>query len=108
MNYQQTFTQLTSDESSPVHKIANSVSLLAVAPSFDTSKLDDSRRLKAGTGTVIELPFQAHPMPSAVWKFKNGDLPDRKRFKEDTKPGMTSLSMSRVNSLPLCCVMSDK
>ena len=78
-------------------KLKNSVSLVAVAPSFDTSKLDDSRRLKAGTGTVIEIPFQAHPMPSVAWKFKNGDLPDRKRFKEDTKTNMTSLSISKVS-----------
>ena len=73
-------------------------SSVSVAPSFDKKKVEETRRLKAGTSTVIEIPFQAHPMPKAIWKFKNGDLPDARRFKMDTKKGMTTLSMSKVFS----------
>ena len=73
------------------------MSCLLVAPSFDRKQFEDTRRLKAGTSTVIEIPFQAHPMPTVVWKFKNGELPDSRRFREDTIMGMTSLSMSKVH-----------
>ena len=73
-------------------------SSIPVAPSFDKKKVEETRRLRAGTSTVIEIPFQAHPMPKAIWKFKNGDLPDARRFKMDTKKGMTTLSMSKVFS----------
>ena len=67
-----------------------------MAPSFDKKKVEETRRLKVGTSTVIEIPFQAHPMPKAVWKYKNGALPDSRRFKVDTKKGITTMSMSKV------------
>ncbi len=67
-----------------------------MAPSFDKSALEDTLRLHAGTATKVEIPFQGHPAPTVTWRFKNGDLPDSRRFKEDTARGKTILSMSKV------------
>ncbi len=68
-----------------------------MAPSFDRKKVEETRRLHAETSTVIEIPFQAFPMPKAIWKFKNGDLPDSRRFKVDTKKGVTTMSLSKAS-----------
>ena len=54
--------------------------MITVAPSYDKKTVEETRRLKAGTSAVLEIPFQAYPMPKAIWKFKNGELPDSRRF----------------------------
>ncbi len=49
-----------------------------------------------GANSVLEIPFTASPKPTVDWKFKNGKMPDSRRFKEDTNHKKTSMSMSKV------------
>ena len=52
--------------------------------------------MKVGSSAVIEIPFSSSPQPEVTWSYKNGRLPDSRRFKEDEIYGMTSLSMSKL------------
>jgi len=70
--------------------------LRAVAPTVGDHAYKDKVVLKAGTSTVLEIPFAGSPAPSAKWSFKGGKLPDAKRFKVETIANMTSMSMSKV------------
>jgi len=67
-----------------------------VAPTLGKHDYGDKLVLKAQTSAVIEIPFSASPEPSVEWKYKAGRLTDTRRFHEDTVPGMTSLSMTKV------------
>lgn len=49
-----------------------------------------------GQSFVVEIPFQAWPKADVTWKYKNGKLPDQRRFKIDTIHGMTSLNLSKA------------
>jgi len=68
----------------------------SVAPTLGKHDYGDRLVLKAGTSAVIEIPFSASPEPSVEWKYKGARLSDTRRFREETVPGMTSLSMSKV------------
>ena len=65
-------------------------------PTFGDHKHKEKLVMKAGASTVIEIPFEASPMPEVSWKFKGGRMPDSRRFKEETIRGMTSLILSKV------------
>ena len=67
-----------------------------VAPTLGKHDYGDKLVLKAQASAVIEIPFSASPEPSVEWKYKGGRLTDTRRFREETVPGMTSLSMSKV------------
>ena len=69
---------------------------MAVAPCFGHHDYKDRIVLRAGTSTVLEIPFTGCPAPEAEWKFKGSRLPDARRFKVDTIVNMTSLSMAKV------------
>ena len=68
-----------------------------VAPCFQLPEdfVQDLRK-KAGSAHVIEIPFLALPKPKVTWQWKDGNLPDAKRFKVDVIHGMTSLTMSKL------------
>jgi len=68
----------------------------AVAPSLGKHDYGDKLVLKAGASAVVEVPFAASPEPSVEWKYRGGHLPDARRFRDETAPGLTSLSMSKV------------
>jgi len=70
--------------------------LCTVAPTLGKHDYGDKLVLKAGTSAVIEIPFSASPEPNVEWKYKGGNLPDTRRFRDETVSGMTSLSMSKV------------
>jgi len=67
-----------------------------VAPRFGKDVTEKSIKLKAGSSTVIELPFVASPQPKVSWTFNGGKLPDPKRFKTDSIVNMTSMTLSKV------------
>ena len=68
-----------------------------VAPSFNVEKHTDRIVLKAGSGTAIELPFSAHPMPEITWTYNKGSrMPDQKRMREESIYGMTCLTLVKA------------
>ena len=67
-----------------------------MAPTLGKHDYGDKLILKAQSSAVIEIPFSASPEPSVEWKYKGAKLTDTRRFREETVPGMTSLSMSKV------------
>lgn len=69
---------------------------IPVPPKIGDLSFKDKIILKAGSSTVIEIPFTGSPKPAATWQFKGGKLPDQKRFKVDTIVNMTSMTMSKV------------
>ena len=69
--------------------------LSIVPPAWKFEKFEDVRTLKAGTATVMELPFNAHPMPDVEWTFKDEPISD-KRFQEETIYGLTCLRLKKV------------
>ena len=60
------------------------------------SDLEDTLILRAGESKAIEIPFSAHPMPTVTWKYNEGAMPDKRRMKEETIRGMTSLMLTKV------------
>ena len=54
------------------------------APTLDIS--DEVRTIKAGSGTVFEVPYTGHPVPQVTWSHKMSSL-DQKRRKSDHIPG---------------------
>lgn len=70
--------------------------LLTAPPKFDFTEVEDNIILKAGSAKVIEIPFNAHPMPEVKWKFNGGSFSDARRIKSETIYGMTSLTMAKV------------
>ena len=52
--------------------------------------------LKVGASSVLEIPFQAYPLPKVTWTFNGGLLPSTTRFTSDTIFGMTALRMAKV------------
>ena len=70
--------------------------IVNIAPKISTENLQEKIVMKAGTSTVIEIPFSGSPQPDAKWTFKGGKLPDVRRFKVDTIHGMTSLAISKA------------
>lgn len=69
---------------------------LAVPPSIGKHSYEDRLVLREGTSAVIEIPFTANPEPTCTWKFKNGKLPDARRFKTDSITNMTSMTLSKA------------
>ena len=69
---------------------------ISLAPQLDMKNLRDKIVIKAGSSTVIEIPFVGSPKPDVTWKYKGGKLPDAKRFKVDTVANMTSLSIAKA------------
>ena len=67
-----------------------------VPPEFGSHKFSDKLTLYAGQSVAVEIPFGGSPQPTAQWQYKDGRLPDSRRFKEDTIKNMTSLTMSKV------------
>ena len=76
--------------------MTNGGNACTVAPTLGKHDYGDKLVLKAQASAVIEIPFSASPEPSVEWKYKGGRLTDTRRFREETVPGMTSLSMSKV------------
>ena len=68
----------------------------SVAPEFGSHKFSDKLLLYAGQSAAVEIPFGGSPQPTAKWQYKDGRLPDTRRFKEDTIKNLTSLTMSKV------------
>ena len=68
----------------------------SVAPEFGSHKFSDKLLLYAGQSAAVEIPFGGSPQPMAKWQYKDGRLPDTRRFKEDTIKNLTSLTMSKV------------
>ena len=52
--------------------------------------------LKAGEGTVIEMPFTASPQPKVTWKKDNTTLYETRRIKVDTIYNMTAMAIGRA------------
>lgn len=65
-----------------------------------SDKFEDTITLKAGSSTVIEVPYMASPKPMVKWTWKSplkGSHETSPRFKPDTEVlGLTSLPMARV------------
>ena len=70
--------------------------MFTVPPTISEHTYKEKIILKAGQSTAIEIPFVGSPQPSVEWKYKNGKLPDSKRFKVDTVSGLTSMTMAKV------------
>lgn len=70
--------------------------LSVVPPTLGKHDYEDRLVLKTGTSAAIEIPFSANPQPTCTWKYKNGKLPDTRRFKTDEITNMTSITMSKV------------
>jgi titin len=47
---------------------------------------DETRTIKAGTGTVFEIPYSGHPVPTVAWTHKGAAL-DNKRRRAEHVPG---------------------
>ena len=59
--------------------------------------MEESRLLKVGQTTTIEIPFMANPLPEVTWSYNGGKMPvDPKRIKEETIIGMTSLVLAKA------------
>jgi len=69
---------------------------IALAPKIGDHAYKDKLILKAGTSAVIEIPFVGSPVPTIVWQYKNGKLPDTKRFKTETVVNITTLKLTKV------------
>jgi len=54
------------------------------APSLDI--VDEVRTIKAGTGTVFDIPYSGHPAPNVTWSHKMSSL-DQKRRRSEHIPG---------------------
>ena len=75
-----------------------------VAPTLRLSdKFEDTRILKVGASTVVEVPFVASPKPTITWTWKSPvegssvETTTLPRFKPDTAVGgLTSLPMNKV------------
>jgi titin len=70
---------------------------IAFAPQvLDVNKLRDRIVIKAGSSTVVEVPFAASPKPWVEWKYNDCcTLPDVQRFKVvDTVANMVCLSIA--------------
>lgn len=54
---------------------------ISVPPDY---KLDDKYKetiyVKAEENTSVSVPFTGFPVPKAIWKFNDGDLPDARRM----------------------------
>ena len=83
--------------------------LFPVAPSFLLDSAEETRILKAGTATVIELPFKASPQLKVSWTV-NGKNIKEKRIETETIRNMTCLRLSkakREDSGPYKVVLSN-
>ena len=58
--------------------------------------MEETRILKAGQGTAIEIPCSGYPQPKVTWQYNEATLPNVKRIKEETIIGMTSLTVTKV------------
>ena len=59
--------------------------------------MEETRILKEGETTKIEIPFSANPTPEVTWSFNGGALPvDARRIKQETILGMTSLVLAKI------------
>lgn len=52
--------------------------------------------MKAGTSSALEIPMSGYPMPEVTWSYKNGRLPDSRRFETESIIGMTTMRMLKV------------
>ena len=68
----------------------------AVPPTIGKHNYDERLVLRTGASAVIEIPFSGSPEPTSSWKYKNGKLPDPRRFKTDTIKTMTSMTLSKA------------
>ena len=75
--------------------LTGSSSYPTVPPSFNLDNFEEVRTLKAGSATVIELPFTAHPLPDIAWTFDDEPVED-KRFQQETIYGMTTLRLKKL------------
>ena len=48
--------------------------------------MDEVRTIKAGTGTVFDIPYSGHPAPNVTWSHKMSSL-DQKRRRSEHIPG---------------------
>ena len=64
-------------------------------PKFLTEQYQDTIVLKAGTATVLEVPFCGSPQPKVTWTFKDGLIMEE-RITEETIKNMTALTMKNV------------
>jgi titin len=56
----------------------------------------DTIVLRTNSSTIIEVPFQACPMPIITWTFNDGKFSDSRRITEETIRGMSALTISRA------------
>jgi len=61
------------------------------APTLDIS--DEVRTIKAGTGTVFEIPYSGHPVPTVTWTHKGAALEMKRRKADHIHGKMLKLSI---------------
>ena len=76
------------------HVLMFNMLVLSVGPSFLLDSDEETRILKAGTATVIELPFKASPQPKVSWTYKDRPIKE-KRIETETIRNMTCLRLSK-------------
>ncbi|KAM3181520.1 hypothetical protein ACTXT7_014207 [Hymenolepis weldensis] len=73
---------------------------MQVAPTLRLSEnFEDTIVMKAGSSTVVEIPFVASPKPTVKWSWKPakaGSQETTPRFKPDVAAGLTSLPIGKV------------
>ena len=67
-----------------------------VAPKISEHSYSDRLIVKAASTTAIEVPFTAHPQPTATWAYKGGAMADKRRFQSECLKGLATLNMKKI------------
>lgn len=79
-----------------LHSFTALYTCVTAPPKLLDCKLEDTIYMKVGSTTILEVPYSCFPKPTVSWTFKDGPMPDKKRFKEETILGMTCMTLGKV------------
>ena len=65
-------------------------------PAITDHAYEDRLVAEAGSNLTIEIPPRAYPLPTATWKYKDGKMPDKRRFQSDCISCLTTLVIAKV------------